>query len=96
MSGQRERQPGLHGHPRDFFAPFSVSLGELRGSRGRAGGLTDMGQEAAEVTQECHREGSKGRRRKEVFLSFFFLNFFLSQYFSFLFSVTTMCLELMR
>ena len=41
MSGQRERQPGLHGHPPtwekrgleaevslDFFAPFSVSLEE--------------------------------------------------------------------
>lgn len=48
---QAPPQPGRRGawKPRfglDFLAPFSVSLGELRGTGGRAGGLTDMGQEA--------------------------------------------------
>ena len=43
MSRQRERQPGLHGHPHDFFAPFSVSLGEPRGSRGQGWGADRLG-----------------------------------------------------
>lgn len=70
--GRGRGSQGSTGTPVISLLP-SPSLLESRGvAGGRAGGLTDLGQESAEVTQECHREGSKGKRRKEIFLSFFF------------------------
>lgn len=107
MSGQRERPPGLHRHPptwerRGLEAKvrpgFLCSLLRLsrraEGNRGQGWGSDRLGAGSTDVTQEYHREGSEGRRRKDVFLSFF-LNLFPFPIFSFLFSVTTMRLELM-
>ena len=98
VSGQRERQPGLHGHPptwekrgleAEVRPGFLCSLLRLArrvmATGGRAGGLTDMGQEVLiwprSTTGKAVREGEE----KKFFLLFFFWSFSLPNFFFSLF-----------